>query len=109
MLPEESVEGLLREADEMQADGDVAGAIAKLGEALRLDPANDSALAERGLLRKRLGDLDGALADLGNAIGISPEFFGYYHYRGDVYEAKGDYPQAVADYTEGLKRYFAHK
>lgn len=52
--------------------GDLDGAIADLGDTLKLDPRHADAWANRALARRTKGDLDGAIADAGEALKLEP-------------------------------------
>jgi Flp pilus assembly protein TadD len=52
--------------------GDLAGAIADYGEALRINPGYVEAWNNRGLARRRAGDEAGARADFTRALMVAP-------------------------------------
>lgn len=72
MRASDQVDVLVGQAKLATLDGDVASALAKLDEALALDPANSTALVRRGELRDTRNELIGAEADYRQALSIQP-------------------------------------
>ena len=86
---------------ELKADRDRA--LVDYDEAIRLDPKNAWAYAERGNLYKNRKDFDHALADLNEAIRLDPAYALAYFSRGDLYKSKGDIAKAMADMNETIR------
>src|SRR5262245_11425437 len=107
------------------ADEEAAGGIAELTRAIRRDPGEFLAYANRGDAFRKAGDLDRAIEDysaaiecyrgrlaylrtgqvggavpLRDALRTSPEAALACFYRGCVYSSKGEYDRAIADFTE---------
>jgi tetratricopeptide (TPR) repeat protein len=72
-------------------------AIDAFGAAIRLDPANDSALLHRGRAYLELGELDFALADLNRSLAVQPNSSHAYELRASVHRALKAYDRAIAD------------
>jgi tetratricopeptide (TPR) repeat protein len=83
--------------------GEYEQAISEFSEALRLDPNNALAYANRGDAYRLKGDLERAIADFGEALRLNPSNPLAYINQGIAYRLKGDYDRAVADYTEALR------
>ncbi len=82
--------------------GDLTGAIADLGEALRLAPDDPLALRTRGTALSRRGRLREALDDLDRAVSLAPDDAIALLRRGEVRAARGDPPGALADLDAAL-------
>lgn len=83
--------------------GDNPGAVAKLTEAIQLDPQNFGALLNRGLAYERMQQLDLAVQDYDHAIRLVPSFGMAFHYRGHVHAKKHEYQRAIDDYDQALR------
>jgi tetratricopeptide (TPR) repeat protein len=86
-----------------QRKGDPDRAIAALDEAIRLDPKDASAYANRAAADLRKGDYDRAIADLDEAIRLNPTYATAYGIRGNAYVGKDDYDRAIADFDEAIR------
>jgi len=107
------------------ADEEPAGGIAELTRAIRRDPGDFLAYANRGDAFRNAGDLDRAIEDysaaiecyrgrlaylrsgqvggavpLRDALRTSPEVALACFHRGCVYSSRGEYDRAIADFTE---------
>ena len=82
--------------------GDLDGALADCGIAIRLKP-DAAAYSSRGVTRQALGDLDGALADSETAIRLQPDDGQMYYNRGVIRTALGDRDGALADYSTAIR------
>jgi tetratricopeptide (TPR) repeat protein len=81
---------------------DPAAELADYDEALKLNPANTSALNNRAVLYSAKGEYDRAIQDLDQAIKLKPDYSLAFRNRGDAYRGKGDTERAVADYKQAL-------
>ncbi|MTJ17774.1 MULTISPECIES: tetratricopeptide repeat-containing serine protease family protein [unclassified Dolichospermum] len=86
-----------------QNKGDNRGAIVAYNEAIRLNPNNDKAYGNRGIVRNDLGDKQGAIADYNQVIRINPNDALAYNNRGIVRNDLGDKQGAIADYNLAIK------
>jgi tetratricopeptide (TPR) repeat protein len=83
--------------------GDLDGAAAKLGEALRADPGHEmSELRYCGLLERR-GDLAGALRHCDTAVEIFPDFRGAHEARARILDALGRGAEAATARQTALR------
>jgi tetratricopeptide (TPR) repeat protein len=73
------------------------------GQAIRLDPKNDSALLHRGHAHLELGKLDLALADLNQSLAVQPNSSHAYELRASVHRALKVYDRAIADLLMAAK------
>ena len=78
-------------------------ALADFNEAVRLDPTNAWAYAERGNLYKNRAHRERALADLNEAIRLAPDYALAYFSRGDLYKNIGDLASAMADMNTAVR------
>ena len=78
-------------------------AIAACTRLLKLNPKNDVAFNNRGLVYNNKGDYDRAIADYSEAIRLNPKFANPFNNRGAAYNKKGDYDRAIADTTEAIR------
>ena len=85
-----------------RSKGENDRAIADYNEALRLDPKNAIAYANRGLAYRDKGDTDRAIADYTEAIRLDPKNARAYVNRGLAYEKLADFARARADYNTAL-------
>jgi len=58
--------------------------MADIEQAIRLNPKNAMAYANRATAKEVMGDLDGAIADYSRAIKLNPRYVAAYNNRGDV-------------------------
>src|SRR5262245_53335254 len=79
--------------------GQLDKAVKDYDAAIRLDPKDSSALANRGTLRMAQGQPDLALADYNGALKINPRNANAYNLRGLLYSRSGHMDQAIQDYT----------
>jgi tetratricopeptide (TPR) repeat protein len=84
--------------------GDLAGAIADYGDALRVSPRQHAARIyyNRGTARHLAGDIRGALDDFDQAIAISSDFAEAYNNRGMTRQLQGNLPGALADFEQAI-------
>jgi tetratricopeptide (TPR) repeat protein len=101
----ENVEHRVSLARSLYLTGDRDGALAQLGEVLRLAP--DHALAHflMGVLLEAQGDSQAALLHYHSALAADPEQGGALHYLGNAMMRKGRYAEA-AQYYAGAVRQF---
>lgn len=85
------------------AQGDAAGALADLSEAIRRKPSFMDAYLFRAEARAALGDVPGALGDFAEAIRLRPGYPETYLRRGVVKSAAGDAEGAIADFGRTLE------
>jgi tetratricopeptide (TPR) repeat protein len=83
--------------------GDLDRAIAAYSEAVRLDPKNAFAFANRGIAYSKKGDNDRAIADYDEAIRLNPTYALAFANRSVAYSNKGDYDRAIADSDEAIR------
>jgi tetratricopeptide (TPR) repeat protein len=84
----------LKTATDLQGAGQAAAALAKLDEAIRLDPTFASAYYQRGSLRAEQQQYDGAIADFENAILYEPSAPGAYNNIARIHYFRGDKAKA---------------
>ncbi|MHB8626941.1 MAG: tetratricopeptide repeat protein [Aggregatilineales bacterium] len=85
------------------AEGDVAGAMEDLTQALRLEPERAEILIDRAVLRRQTGDSAGALADLEQALRLDARSGLAYRERGTTYYYQQHWQQAVENFTQALR------
>jgi len=79
----------------------LGGELEKLGrvpQALHVDPGNNLAYSERGLIRLDSGDKRGAISDFTQALRIDSNDASVYSYRGTAFSDLGDRQQAIEDF-----------
>lgn len=91
------------EGNNLLAQHDYPGAVAKLTEAVQLDPQNFGAFLNRGVAFEQMKQLDRALQDYDEAIRLVPAFGMAYQYRGHIHSKQQKYELAIADYDEALR------
>src|ERR1700677_1509358 len=64
------------------------GTIPEINHALELNPKDDKAWLDRGLVKDSKGDLDGAMADYNRVIALKPKDPEAYKLRGDIKEKR---------------------
>jgi lipoprotein NlpI len=87
---------------EFQAD-DYDAAIADFGRTLELDPRNQFAAFDRGVVKMRKNDAAGAIADFSLVIAINPHSVPAYGDRAVAKQSTGDFTGAIADFTRILE------
>jgi tetratricopeptide (TPR) repeat protein len=83
--------------------GDNAGALADLTQAIQLEPKNGDAYGLRGIAKDNLGDYDGAIADCTESIQLEPKVVDGYINRGLAKVHKGDFAGGIADYNQAIQ------
>jgi len=83
--------------------GDFDLAVAYDSYAIRLNPKDARAYANRGLAYSAKGDDDKAIADYSRAIRLDPTRPEPYYDRGNAYGRRGDAAKAIADFTEAIR------
>jgi len=89
----------MRTGESRWLSGDVDGAIAAYTQAIRLDPKNAEAYAQRARMRACTHELGKAIADYTEAIRLDPKNYFAYCERARICEMKGDVDKAIADWT----------
>lgn len=84
-------------------NGDHAGAVADLNEALRLEPDNLFALRDRAEARLRTGDHEGALADYDRKLALAPGDGRALCGRGEARLLCGDREGALCDFNLAVR------
>jgi tetratricopeptide (TPR) repeat protein len=97
--PTES-EKLVAEAEKLDTAGDLAGAKAKLQEALRIDPKLTIGWLALGVVSRRLGDFEGSVDACSKGISIDPNVAELYLRRGIAWYHMGLYGIALEDFEE---------
>ena len=77
--------------------GDYGGAAGDFTEALKVNPENVDAYANRGSCRYMLGDHINAIADEGQALRLSPNWFFPWYLKGKAKIALNDFRSATDD------------
>jgi predicted Zn-dependent protease len=98
-----SAEGLRASGIAYHDKRDFDRAIGDFDEAIRLDPNDAKAYANRGIAYGCKGDYDRAIADFEEAIRLSPRNAAFFGVRATTYLAKGDYDRAIADFDEAIR------
>ncbi len=109
--PKEAVRLAPRSADShvivgkaLRHRGDVDGAIASFGEAIRIDPQHGEAHLRLGaLLCDAKGDYEGAIIAFREAIRIDPEQVNAHYNLGNALQGKGDLDGAIKAYREAIR------
>jgi tetratricopeptide (TPR) repeat protein len=97
MEPLADARAYLERCKRRKEQGDLAGAIADLDEALKLHPDLPAAYSLRGGIRILQRDAAGALADCDRALGADPRLLEAYQTRALAYQLQGDIDKALAD------------
>jgi tetratricopeptide (TPR) repeat protein len=100
----EKARSVMNQAAELEQAGQVAAALAKLDEALRLEPTSADAYYQRGSLRGRQQQYDQAIADFENAILYSPSAPGAYNNVARIHYLRGDKAKAFEMLDRSLTR-----
>jgi len=87
----------------LEGQGKLQEAVAKYGQAIRLDPTMAQAYSNRGTTRLALENYPEALSDLNEAIRRNPFEARFYYNRGNVYWYLGDFEKEVQDLTEAIR------
>jgi Flp pilus assembly protein TadD len=87
--------------------GDFQGAIVKLDEAIRLDPADALAYDIRGNARDQIGSFESALADYDAAIRLDPNNPILFHDRAIMWHRKGELDKALGDLDRAIRFTFS--
>jgi Flp pilus assembly protein TadD len=103
--------GFFEKANALQESGDLGGAIASFGEAIRLDPGESTYYTFRGIAHAELAaalgrendnagrarEFDQAIRDYSRAIELAPNSIAAYYHRGLALARRGDYDGAIRD------------
>jgi tetratricopeptide (TPR) repeat protein len=81
-----------------------SGQVDACTQILQSNPADLSALANRGIAYRINGEYDRAIADLDAAIQINPDIAGLHLERGLAYDAKDDHLPAIRDFSAAIER-----
>jgi tetratricopeptide (TPR) repeat protein len=81
-----------------------SGQIAACTQILQSNPADITALANRGVGFRVIGEYGRAVADLDAAVRLDPRIAGLYLERGLAHDATGEHLLAVIDFTEAIGR-----
>ena len=90
-------------ASDRYRQGDIAGAMNQLSQALRANPNYAAAFATRGVMRYIQRDQQGAIQDFDQAIRLDPNYAEPYVGRGLARSALGDRMGAIEDYTRAME------
>jgi len=75
-------------------------AMADFNKAIELNPQNETAYANRGIIYGSMSQKDLAIADYNKAIELNPQNPANYIIRGITYESKHQYDLAIADFNK---------
>lgn len=89
--------------DLFMEQGNLPAALNDFDQAVRINPHNDRAFANRGRARAMAGNIEGALSDLDRAVALSPREAANYVNRGIARDLKGDAEGAFADMNTALR------
>ena len=78
-------------------------ALADLAEAIKINPRDEHAYAQRAAIEMKMIDYEKALADYSEASRINPGEIKYHLYRGYIYELRGDLQNGMAETEAALK------
>ncbi|MFT4075254.1 MAG: tetratricopeptide repeat protein [Asticcacaulis sp.] len=87
----------------LQRNNQLSAAIRDYDAALKLEPNNDTILAQRGSARLFNKDSEGAKADFDAAIKLNPRAWLAYNGRGMFYMRDGKYAQAIAAFSRAIE------
>ena len=93
-------EAVLMEAEKLDKAGDLAGAKAKLLEAIEQDPRLPIAYLALGVVSRRLGDFEGSVDALSKGISLDPQDPEMYLRRGIAWYHLGLHGIAMEDFEE---------
>jgi len=85
------------------SSGDLAGAIASLSEAIRLNPAVAVFHLDRGCAFLAQGSPDAAIADLNEAVRLKPDYAQAYYERGRARAYREAWHASAQDFTEAIR------
>jgi tetratricopeptide (TPR) repeat protein len=85
------------------ADAEIDRKIIELSQAISLNPKNENACRDRGLLYIKKANFYHALSDLNEAISLNPRDAHAYYYRGYVFRALKESERAVADFDKAIE------
>ncbi len=100
---EARIDKLIREAGELEKNGNVAGAEAKMTELIRLAPQEASGYYNRALMRHRLGQQDAAEDDANKYLQMQPTADDALELRARIRAAKNDLNGALMDVNSALR------
>ncbi|MEN9216424.1 MAG: tetratricopeptide repeat-containing serine protease family protein [Gloeomargarita sp. HHBFW_bins_162] len=90
-------------ASDRYRQGDIAGAMNQLSQAVRVNPNYAAAFATRGVIRYIQRDQQGAIQDFDQAIRLDPNYAEPYVGRGLARSALGDRLGAIEDYSRAIE------
>lgn len=99
------VDNLLAQSNFRKRQGDFAGAIASMDQAIRLDPNNIDLYDERGYLYLLMRDYLSAAVDFNQVVQINPNSAEGYQNRGYAYFRSGSREEAIASYQKAAELY----
>jgi tetratricopeptide (TPR) repeat protein len=99
----QNMEILIDRAGTLADAGKYKEVIADVDSALRIEPANATALAYRAAAQRYLGDYDEALIDAESAVRVDPKHIGALLERGNLYRMKKRLPEARQDWLRILE------
>ena len=94
------VEAYIERSRLLYKDGDLAGALMNLDNAVNLVSGEYQLYLNRGQIHLELENHQEALADFSKAISLSHDDVEAYLYRGDLYYSLSDFENAVKDYSQ---------
>src|SRR5256714_8187522 len=94
---------LVNRGIEKAKDGDLDGAIADFGRAVKLNPKDDAPYYNRAQARRLKNDTAGAIADYTKAIGLGSTNPAAYNNRANVRAETNDRDGAISDYTHAIE------
>jgi tetratricopeptide (TPR) repeat protein len=83
-------------------DDDPVIDIDDLTQAIKLNPQDAFAYANRGVAYRQKDDCDRAIQDYSKAIQLVPNYAWAYGTRGAAYSMKGEYDRAIQDYSKAI-------
>jgi len=95
-------EAYFSQARELAEQGDFAGALAGLDQAIELSPRFVQALQGRGIIYLDQGKFVQALAEFDQIIASDPSFLDSYYYRAEAFRFAERWPEAINDYTQAI-------
>jgi hypothetical protein len=101
------VNDLLAQANFKRRQNDLAGAIASLEQAIRLDPSNINALNERGDVYLTLREDLSAAASFNQAVQVDPNFAEGYYNLGLAYLRSGSRTEAITSFQTAAQLFKA--
>jgi len=98
------VRELIREADELAANGNLGQAVERYTEAIRADPSSFEAYFGRAQVNFNLSLFQNAVDDYTKALDLDPDNVEAYHQRARAFYRLNQYDAAIRDFTEALER-----